>query len=190
LLTQLRAWRAEGDEIILFRDVDKIVYTGPHAKALREEGQLMEELTSHSTGKEAPHSHCTGKVAIVGTYTTSGIICTNSYLSPHCTGVGNHRFQLHDFDAHTVLGTDYPKTVRPQGRALRCGAEHTVKWYNKVLTKLLIHHRSFEKLEFFQSNHHIMSADVFQTLFNRWDMEVTQLMLALENSVISFVMEA
>ena len=119
-----------------------------------------------------------------------GEICTNSYLSPHGAGVGNHRFQLHDFDAHTVLGTDYPKTVRPQGRALRCGAEHTVKWYNKVLTKLLIHHRLFEKLEFFQSNHHIMSADVFQTLFNRWDMEVTQLMLALENSVISFVMEA
>ncbi len=30
-------------------------------------------------------------------------------------------------------------------------------WYNKVLTKLLIHHRSFEKLEFLQSNHHHVS---------------------------------
>jgi hypothetical protein len=184
------AWRATGEEVILFIDVNINVYMGPLAKAQQGDGLRMEEQTLRLTGKEAPHSHCTGKVAIVGTYTTSGIICTNSYLSPHCTGVGNHRFQLHDFDAHTVLGTDYPKTVRPQGRALRCGAEHTVKWYNKVLTKLLIHHRSFEKLEFFQSNHHIMSADVFQTLFNRWDMEVTQLMLALENSVISFVMEA
>jgi hypothetical protein len=137
----------------------------------------MEEQTLFLTGKEAPH-HCTEKVAIVGTYATPGIICTNSYPSPHGAGVGNHRFQLHNFDARTVLGTDYPNTVHPQGRALVCGVERTVKRYNKVLMKLLIHHRSFEKLEFLQTNHHLMSADTFQTLFNRWDTEVTQLMLA------------
>ncbi len=119
-------------------------------------------------------------VAIVGTYATLGIICTNSYLSPHGAGVGNHWFQLHNFDAHTVLSTDYPKTVHPQGRALCCGVECTVKRYNKDLTKLLIRHRSFEKLEFLQSNHHLMSSDDFQILFNRWDMEVMQLMIALE----------
>jgi hypothetical protein len=132
------------------------------------------------TGKEAPHSHCNGKVAIVGTYATPGIIFTNSYLSPHGVGVGNHWFQLHDFDAHTVLGTDYPKTVCLQGRALCCRVECTVKRHNKVFTNLLIHHRSFEKLVFLQTNHHLMSADTFQTLFKRWDMEVMQLMLALE----------
>jgi hypothetical protein len=73
----------------------------------------MEEQTLQSTGREVPHSHCTGNVAIVGTYATLGIICTNSYLSPDGTGVGKHWFQLQDFVAHTVLGTDYPKTVCP-----------------------------------------------------------------------------
>ncbi len=102
------------------------------------------------------------------------------YLSPHGAGVSNHRFQLHDFNTHTVLGTDYPKTVHPLGRALCCEVECTVKWYNTFLMKLLICHRSFEKLEFLQTNHHLMSADAFQTMFNRWDMKVTQLMLALE----------
>jgi hypothetical protein len=87
------------------------VYTSPLAKALREEELLMEEQTLCSTGKKAPHSHCTGKVVIVGTYATLEIICTNSYLSPHGAGDSNHRFQLHNFDAHTVLGPDYPKTV-------------------------------------------------------------------------------
>jgi hypothetical protein len=150
----------------------------------------MEEQTLCSNEKDAPHSHCTGKVAILGTYATPGIICTNSYLSPHGTGIGNHQFQLHNFDAHTVLGTDYPKTVHPQGRGLRCGVEHTVKRYNKVLTKLLICHRLFEKLEFLQTNHHLMSADAFQTLFNRLDTEVMQLMLASEKWCNKFVMEA
>jgi hypothetical protein len=138
------------------------------------------------TGTEAPHCHCTGKAAIVGMYASPGIICTNSYHSPHGAGVGNHWFQLHDFDTHTVLGTDYPKTVHPQGRALCCGVEPTVKRYNKVLTKLLIRHRLFEKFEFLQTNHHLMSADAFQTLFNRWDTEVMHLMLALEKRCNKF----
>jgi hypothetical protein len=78
--------------MILFIDVNKNVYTIPLAKALRGDGLLMEEQTLHLTGKEAPHSHCTGKVAIVGMYATPGIICTNSNLSPPGAGVGNHQF--------------------------------------------------------------------------------------------------
>ncbi len=186
LITQLRVWRAAGEEVILFIDVNENVYTGPLAKALRGNGLRMEEQTLCLTGKKAPHSHCTRKVAIVGTYATPGIICTNSYLSPHGAEVGDHQFQLHDFDAHTVLGTDYPKTVHPQGRVLCCGVEGTVKRYNKVLRQLLICHRSFEKLDFLQSNHHHMSADDFQILFNRWDMEVTQPMLASEKQCNKF----
>jgi hypothetical protein len=180
LITQLMAWRAVDEEVILLIDVNENIYTGPLAKALQGDGLWMEEQTLWLTGKEAPCSHCTVKVAIVGTYTIPEIICTNSYLSPHGAGVGKHQFQLHNFDAHTVLGTDYPKTVHSQGRTLHCGVERTVKRYNKVLRQLLIHHRSFEKLDFLQSNHHLMSADDFQILLNRWDTEVTQLMLASE----------
>jgi hypothetical protein len=156
------------------------------AKALQGDGLRMEEQTLRSTGKEAPHSHCTGKVAIVGMYATPGIICTNSYLSPNGTGVGNQWFQLHIFNAHTVLGTDYPNTVCPQGRALCCRVECTVKQYNKILTKLLIRHRFFEKLEFLQTNHRLMSANAYQTLFNRWGMEVMQLMLASKKQCSKF----
>jgi hypothetical protein len=123
LITQLRAWQAAGEGIILFIDVNKNVYTGPLTKALQGNGLRMEEQTLRLTGKEASHSHCTGKVAIVGTYATPGIICANSYISPRGAGVGNHWFQLNDFDAQTVLDTDYPKTVCPHGRALRCGVE-------------------------------------------------------------------
>ncbi len=135
------AWCGAGEEVLLFIDVNKNVYTGPLAKDLRGNGLQMEEQTLCLTGKEAPNSHCTGKVAIVGMYATPGIICTNKYLSPHGTGGGSHRFQLHGFNAHKVLGTDYPKTVCPQGRALRRGVERTVRRYNKVLAKLLIRYR-------------------------------------------------
>jgi hypothetical protein len=130
MITQLMVWHAAVEKVILFIDVNESIYMGPLAKALQGNGLWMEKQTLCSTGKEAPHSHCTGKVAIVGMYATPGIICTNSQFSPHGPGVCNHWFQLHDFDAHTVLGTDYPKTVHPQGRALRCGVERTVKRNN------------------------------------------------------------
>ena len=89
LVTQLRAWRASGEGIIMFADMNKNVYTGKLARILRSDGLLMEEQTLKSTGQEAPYSHQTGQVAIVGTFATPEILCTNSYLSP--LGAGNGR---------------------------------------------------------------------------------------------------
>jgi hypothetical protein len=80
MITQLMGWHAAGEKVILFIDVNENIYTGPLAKALQGNGLRMEEQTLRLTGKEAPHSHCTGKVAIVGTFATLGIICTSSYL--------------------------------------------------------------------------------------------------------------
>jgi hypothetical protein len=148
LVTQLKLWRSEGEEIILFADMNENIYTGSLGRRLRLDGLLMEEQTLRSTGRKAPHSHQSGQVAIVGTFATPGIVSTNSYLSPHGAGIGDHRFQIHDFDAHLVLRMEYPTTVRPFGRALRCKVAWMVNNYNKVLKQLLVRHRLFEKLEF------------------------------------------
>jgi hypothetical protein len=114
------------------------VYMGKLACALQSEGLLMEEQTLQSTGQEALCSHQTGQVAIVGTFATPEIVCTNSYLSPHGAGIGDHHFQVHNFDAHSILGTNYPKTTRPSGRTLYCKVARTVKKYNTVLKQLLV----------------------------------------------------
>ena len=99
---------------------------------------LMEEQSLLSMGREAPHSHQSGQVAIVGTFVTPGIVCTNSYLSPHGARIGDHRFQIHDFVAHSVLRTEYPLTVRSSGQALGCKVAWRVYNYNKVLKQLLV----------------------------------------------------
>ena len=113
------------------------------AKLLQGDDLIMSEQTSRSTGTEAPFSHdCQGKIVIAGSFATPGIVCTNSHLSPHGEGVGDHRFQVHDFDTCSVLGTNYPKSVQPTGRALCCGVEHTVKKYNTVLWQILMQYKS------------------------------------------------
>ena len=186
LVTQLKHWQAAGEEIILFADMNENIYTGSLAWRLQADGFLMEEQTLRSTGREPPHSNQTGQVAIMGTFATPGIVCTNLYLSPHGAGIDDHRFQVHGFDAHSVLGTEYPSTVQPLGRALCCKVAQTVKNYNTVLKQLLVHHRSFEKLEFLQQNQVNMSAVEFQLMFNQWDGEVTRLMLGLEKCCNKF----
>ena len=167
LVAQLKLWQSAGEEIILFADMNENIYTGSLGRRLWLDGLLMEEQTLRSTGREAPHSHQSGQVAIVGTFATPGIVCTNLYLSPHGAGIGDHRFQIHDFDAHLVLGTEYPSTVCPSGRALPCKVAQRVNNYNKVLKQLLVRHRSFKKLEFNQKNHSSMSAADFQLMYNQ-----------------------
>jgi hypothetical protein len=97
LVTQLKLWRSAGEEIILFADMNENIYTGSLGRRLWLDGLLMEEQTLKSMGREAPHSHQSGQVAIVGTFVTPGIVCTNSYLSPHGAEIRDHRFQIRDF---------------------------------------------------------------------------------------------
>ncbi len=186
LIMQLKHWRAKGDKIILFADLNENVYTGQFAKLLQGDDLLMCEQTLRSTGTKAPFSNGHGKVVIIGTFATPGIVCTNSYLSPHREGVEDHWFQVHDFDSSSVLGTNYPKSIRLSRRALRCGVERTVKKYNKLLRQMLIWHRAFEKIEYLQENNGNLTAEEFQLLFNLWDKEVTQLMLGLEKRCNKF----
>ncbi len=118
----------------------------------------MSEQMLWSTCSEAPFSHGWGTVAIIGTFATPGIVCTNSYISPHNEGVGGHRFHFHDCDAGSVLGTTYLKSIHPARRALHCGVERTVQKYKKVLQQLTIQHRSFEKIEYLHRHNSYLSA--------------------------------
>ncbi len=145
----------------------------------------MEEQTLKPTGRQAPYSHQSRKTPIVGTFATPGILCTNLYLSPHGSGVGDHRFQLHDFDADSVLGSEYPKTVRPTGRALRCEVTRTRKKCIKKLKKGFVKHRIYQKLENLHLNKSSIPRGEFQLKFNSWDREVTQLKMGSKRAAIN-----
>ena len=180
LVTQLKAWRAKGYEIILFADLNENIYTGPFSALLQQQPLLMDEQTLKSTGRQAPKSHQTGTNPIVGTFATPGIMCVNTYLSPHGGGVGDHRLHIHDFDAMSVLGSEYPKIVKPTGRSLRCDNVKARRKYIKKLKQSLKSHRVYDKLEYLNNNKHILPRETFETLFNKFDTEVVQLSLNAE----------
>ncbi len=108
--------------VILFIDVDENIYMCPLAKALQGNKLRMEEQTLCLTGKEAPHIHCTGKVAIVGMYTTPGIICTNSYLSPMAQGLATI-----SFSCTTLMHTQISALITPRQSVLK-GGHSAAEW--------------------------------------------------------------
>jgi hypothetical protein len=89
-------------------------------------------------------------------------------------GVGDHRFQLHDFDANSLLGTEYPKTVRPSGRALRCDVPRIRKKYIKRLKKQLKRHKIEEKLKILNEHQAEMPREKVEHHHNKIDEEVVQ----------------
>ncbi len=100
--------------------------------------------------------------------------------------MGDYRFQLHDFDANSVLGIEYPKTVRPTGRAIRCKVVRTCKKYIKMLKKRFVKHRIYEKLEHLHLNKTSIPREELQLKFYSWDREVTQLKLGSEKGSNQF----
>ena len=52
---------------------------------------------------------------------------------------------------------------------------------------MLIRHRAFEKMESLQQNKQNMSQATFQLLYNKWDNEVTKMMLAAEKRCNKFM---
>ena len=90
---------------MLFADLNDDSYKGKLAKLLEAEGLCMEEVVQKSTGQKTPPSHIRGsKPAITGAFATPETVSCNSYVSPHGGRAGDHRFQVHDFYAETILG--------------------------------------------------------------------------------------
>ena len=92
---------------MLFADLNEdiyiYIYEGTLAKLLNAEGLCMDEVVLNSRGQKIPPSHIRGSKPITGTFATPGIVCCNSCVSPHGGGVEDHRFQIHDFCAESML---------------------------------------------------------------------------------------
>jgi hypothetical protein len=106
LVAQLLQWKNNGDEIILFMDLNEHAYSGDLALRLLQDYLLMTECFKSANGRESPASHYRGKKPITGCYSTQGIDCVNVYVSLHQAGAGDHRYWILDFCAKSFLGWD------------------------------------------------------------------------------------
>ena len=184
LVEQLLSWREQGDEIVLFMDVNEHAVSGVLPRRLAESDLLMHEQFYVTNGREGPPSWFRGSKPIDGCYCTPGVDCMNIYQSPSKSGSGDHRYWIIDIDAQSMLGVGYARLVRPKGRRLKCTVPRTSKAYTKKLLRLSSRHRMFEKMEVMlkaAEDGSVSRSDLAEAM-NSFDREHTQQQYSAENS--------
>ena len=173
LLLDLREWKKNGEEIILMGDFNQHIYEGKLQEAFTAEDIELEEQFRELCDEDSPFS-----TPICRVFATSGINCEAALISSHKVGVGDHRLHIFDFSAELILGLDTPAIYKPDERRLRCSIDRTRVDYCRVLMQLGNKHRTFRKTNNLSEDVSILTPSEFQLLFNAWDKELIQLMLA------------
>jgi len=186
LITQLRIWKSEGNEIILCGDFNENVYEGRMSRRLQERDILMTEQCLSHTGHRLPATFVTGTRPIDAVYATQGIETLNVGLLPKFGGVGDHRCFILDFKSASVMGQKLPRVLPPKGRKLNCHCERIRNSYNKALDQLAERHQMYRKLNVLTNLAMQISTSDFQVKMNRWDEELTDYMRAAEHQCHKF----
>ena len=151
LLTSLRAWRENGERLILFMDANEDTTKGPLNAALTGPGLLMREgvrslhpnLPATPTFKAAGRM---GRAPIDAVYLTPDLPAeAGSWLAvKRCPG--DHRFCIIDIRWKALVGEDLFNIKRPQARRLACSVPSAVRKYNTELEGSLKKHKVLSKL--------------------------------------------
>ena len=182
LCAALKAWRRDGEDIILAGDFNDNIYTSSLARSLGHRDIGLVDQYHRLFDEPAPFSHNTGSVPIMGVYATAGIEVTAAYLSQHHAKgvVGDHRLHVFDFSTKSITGLDSPTDTRAEGRNLQCSHHYARTNYIRVLMQLTQRHKMFSKALFLRRQRMTMTAAEFQLVCNKYDNEFTELMLAAE----------
>jgi hypothetical protein len=108
LLRLLRECKVRGEEVLLFGDFNKDVYSGALAVHLAGDELRMAKLCCRMTGNRLLPIKTCSRTPIDAVFATSSIVCTTVTLLPSLVGVGDHMVFILDIDLFPYLGTCSP----------------------------------------------------------------------------------
>ncbi len=111
LVSLLRRWKADGDEIALMGDFNKNVYLWRIAMLMAGDDLRLHEMCHRTTGMCLPPTHSRGWVLINAVYGTASLQCTAVALLPGRAGFGNHWVFIVDIYSETILGGFFPRAI-------------------------------------------------------------------------------
>ena len=182
LCAALKAWRAQGDRIILLMDANENVHSGNLTRRLSEEGLEMKEAVHDQTEGQGPNTHNRGSQPIDGVWFTPDLELKGASYLPFDGSLGDHRPVIADFSQRSVLGTNLPKIVPVKARRLNSKVKRIRDSYIQSLEEafkkgeILSRLRSLEKDATFPASEEVASA------LERIDNEMENHMLMAERS--------
>jgi hypothetical protein len=186
LLSQMRAWRNAGHEVILSLDANQDIYDGSLAISLVEAPFHMCCLFQQATGEKAPNSHFRGRTPITTIFGSNGLTVGDGMAYPHWYGVGDHRVFVVEVSAASLFGGKYPTVGSAAARTLNCKISRCRAQYNSVLKSLCDRHKMHEKLLRLKCLDDNVTPAQYQLMHNRWDNELGEFMSSAEEQCTKF----
>jgi hypothetical protein len=181
IVSLIRSWRQEGDEVILAIDSNQDVYEGKLARCLTEDRINLSCLMEAALGEKVPNSHFRGQGKITTIFGSPGLVEGHAMCYPHWYGIGDHRVFLLEISANSLFGGIYPAITRPASRLLNSKITRIKNRYCRKLCSLTADHKMEAKLQHLQVNridkdhqHHLKQSH------DKWDKELGDLMRSAE----------
>jgi hypothetical protein len=148
LLQAILEWQAQGEQIIVFIDMNEHVLTGTLAQEFFRLG--MVEATHTQWHGEEPHTYIDGSAPIDGLYHPPNLEVTAIAQLPFHEGVGNHCMVLVDVTTRLAIGQQDFRVVRPLAWKLSTKNKASKKTYLKRMVT------EFERHKLVDRQHSIM----------------------------------
>ena len=111
LCKEIKKWKEDGDQIILFADINQNVRSPAIVEAFAE--VQMRDLLAERHGPHMPFTHFDGSEPVDGVWATPGITVEQGGMLPFGEGTpgSDHRMTWIDISCHTAFGNIPPEAV-------------------------------------------------------------------------------
>lgn len=145
LITQVKAWLAQRNKIIILIDANEDVRVGPLSSQLEELGLISAIRSRH--GHRCPPTQHMGSSLIDDIFVSRGISVKKSGFLPFRDGPGDHRALFSDIDAISLFGGEFQRIYRLPGRRLISSNKKVVEKFNRLLDEKLTLGNIHERME-------------------------------------------
>ena len=178
LVQQLKAWRDQGDRLIVCLDANQHIYREGIGRELADANGLdMKEVVGSFTGKQLGATYFRGKRPIDGVWATRDVEIAGACVMPAGYGVGDHRLFVIDVMTSSIVGHTPPKIVRAAARRLNTAIPGALDKYIKQLEGHCVNHRLTERLVAANAG---PTKELIRYKVNKIDVEATQYMANAE----------
>jgi hypothetical protein len=153
LRSLLLTWRQAGERLVVFLDANENMLNGPFQSMLASPDLQMREATYHKhPNPRWPQTATYYKGTSIGKFPIDGVWVTPDLpvdaatwlqFLPH---LGDHRFNILDINAQTLVGDNLIKIVRPPARRLNSKLPQVEASYISHLLAHMCRHRVLSKL--------------------------------------------
>ncbi len=147
LVGQLKQWREDGNQLIVFHDANKNIYKKSIGKVSTDvKGLAMKEVVREFTRQPVGPTFVRGSKPIDGVWATSDITVSNACIMPAGYSIGDHCMFVIDLKAKDIIGQASPRVIQATSWCLNTRIPRVFNKYIRILEEKVLRHQLIERM--------------------------------------------